>query len=396
MRNDEMDLDVQRSARPTRSAEAAGAWSVVTVLWRFGPRIAAMNGSLTLSRLAALGLIALFGAIMLSAPWFAEAQDDTTPLSAAFDLDTDNDDAKSMWSDGTTLWVGDDTDAKLYAYKLVEDPNTPAIEYGTRDSTKDIPGASGEAYYVTGDDTYLYVAAAALIGSTRDVFAYTLSDRNRASSKDFQYVNPPVIIVRAAATDGKHLWLSPTTSSAYAFRLVDDPDTTAVETYGSYDSSRTRTFSGIGALSGLYTDGVTMWATGGTGSTVGSVKVADGTAADCDFTLDDDNDDAFGIWSDGPTMYVVDEVDDKVYTYVNPCPPPEPNLIIVGILELDISRSRQRCHGYLQRSGSTKQPTSQCDGDFNPAVEHRRDCGYGFDDGGQPGLVDVYDGGLGN
>ena len=334
MRNDEMDLDVHRSARPTRPAEVVGR----DVPSRLGPRIAAMNGSLTLSRLAALGLVVLFGAIMLSAPWFAQAQDDNMPLSAAFDLDTANDDAKSMWSDGTTLWVGDDTDAKLYAYKLVDDPNTMANEYGTRDSAKDIPGASGEAYYVTGDDTYLYVAEAALDGSTRDVFAYTLSDRNRASSKDFQYVNPPVIIVRAAATDGKHLWLSPTTSSAYAFTLVDDPDTTAVETYGSYDSSRTRTFSGIGALSGLYTDGVTMWATGGTGSTVGSVKVADGTAADCDFTLDDDNDDAFGIWSDGPTMYVVDEVDDKVYTYVNPCPPVEPGLVL-SASSLDISEA---------------------------------------------------------
>ena len=72
-----------------RSAEAAGAWSV--------PRrvaIAATDRGKTeqpedeASRRA--GLAVAFGAIMLLAPWFAQAQDDNTALSAAFNLDSLN------------------------------------------------------------------------------------------------------------------------------------------------------------------------------------------------------------------------------------------------------------------------------------------------------------------
>ena len=229
MRNDEMESDVHRLARPTRSAEAAGAWSIVTVLRRLGPRIAAMKESVTLSRLAALSLVVLFGAIMLSAPWFAQAQDDTTPLSAAFDLDSLNTHARSMWSDGETMWVGDSTDEMIYAYKLVDDPSTTMVnEYGTRDSTKDITGPSSEAFYVTGDDTYLYAVEESLVGTERDVFAYNLADLSRAITKDFDYTESTfaITIVRALATDGEHVWLSPANSNANAYRLSDDLSTT--------------------------------------------------------------------------------------------------------------------------------------------------------------------------
>ena len=264
----------------------------------------------------------------------------TTP-ETDFDLDADNDDPKSMWSDGETLWVGDDTDAKVYAYKLVLDPHLEVNEYGARDSDKDITGPSNEAVYVTGDDTYIYVAEESLDGTTRDVFAYNLPDLTRAATKDFDYnkSSTTVQIVHALATDGKHVWLSPTTSVAYAFRLSDDSGTLADE-YGDRDSSRDLTIPGSGGLTGLYTDGEMMWGTratksGATTSTVESVNL-DGTAADCDFALHDDNDHAAGIWSDGPTMYVLDSDDDKIYTYSNPCPPPDPGLIL-SESALDIS-----------------------------------------------------------
>ena len=318
MRNDEMDLDVHRSSRPTRPAETAGAWSVVTVLRRLGPRIAAMNGSLTLSRLAALGLIAALCAIMLSAPWFAQAQDDNTPSNPAFDLHADNAAPKSIWSDGTTLWVGDDTDAEVYAYKLVDDPATTLVdEYGTRDSSKDITPPSPEAFLVTGDGDYLYLAEEALHGTTLDLFVYNLPGLSRASSKD---VDHSAFIVRGLASDGEYFWITPTTSQAKAFKLSD----------GSAVTSRDVTFPGSGQVTGLYTDGTTMWGTrySSHSTTVESVNL-DGTASECDFTLHEDNDQAFGIWSDGETMYVVDFIDAKVYTYVNPCAPTaDPGLIL--------------------------------------------------------------------
>ena len=45
------------------------------------------------------------------------------------------------------------------------------------------------------------------------------------------------------------------------------------------------------------------------------MKLSDGTEAGYDFTLHEDNDHAYGIWSNGETFYVVDADDDMVYTY---------------------------------------------------------------------------------
>ena len=50
-------------------------------------------------------------------------------------------------------------------------------------------------------------------------------------------------------------------------------------------------------------------------SVVRSVKLSDGTDAGYDFTLHEDNDHAYGIWSDGKTFYVVDADDAMIYTY---------------------------------------------------------------------------------
>ena len=50
-------------------------------------------------------------------------------------------------------------------------------------------------------------------------------------------------------------------------------------------------------------------------STVRSVKLSDGTGAGYDFPLHEENDHAYGVWSNGETFYVVDAVDAMIYTY---------------------------------------------------------------------------------
>ena len=63
----------------------------------------------------------------------------------------------------------------------------------------------------------------------------------RAEDRDFVYgglnVAGGVFIVRGTATDGRHLWITNTTSHAHAFRLFDDPETPEDE-YGRPDTSR--------------------------------------------------------------------------------------------------------------------------------------------------------------
>ena len=237
-----------------------------------------------------------------------------------FALHPENASPKSIWSDGETLWVGDDTAAKVFAYKLWDDPATEASEYGARDPGMDVPALGQEDFYVTGHGSRLYVAEESLDGASRDVFGYDLTDLTRAEDRDFVYgglnVAGGVMIVRGMATDGRHLWITNTTSHAHAFRLFDDPETPEDE-YGRPDASRKLTIPGRGQLKGLFTDGRTMWGVrfASNDASARSVKLSDGTEAEYDFPLHEDNDHAYGIWSDGETFYVVDADDAMIYTY---------------------------------------------------------------------------------
>ena len=237
-----------------------------------------------------------------------------------FALHPENADPKSIWSDGETLWVGDESARRVFAYKLWDDPGTAVSEYGTRDPGWDLPSLGDEDFYVTGHGPRLYVAEESLDGASRDVFGYDLTSFTRAEDRDFVYgglnVAGGVFIVRGMATDGRHLWITNTTSHAHAFRLFDDPETPGDE-YGRPDTSRKLTIPGRGQLRGLFTDGRTMWGVrfASNDASARSVKLSDGTDAGYDFPLHEDNDHASGIWSDGETFYVVDADDDMIYTY---------------------------------------------------------------------------------
>ena len=237
-----------------------------------------------------------------------------------FALHPENASPKSIWSDGETLWVGDDAAAKAFAYKLWDDPGTEASEYGTRYPGMDVPALGQEDFYVTGHGSRLYVAEESLDGASRDVFGYDLTNFARAEDRDFVYgglnVAGGVWIVRGMATDGRHLWITNTTSHAHAFRLFDDPETPEDE-YGRPDASRKLTMPDTGQLRGLFTDGRTMWGVrfASNDASVRSVKLSDGTEAGYDFPFHEDNDHAYGIWSDGETFYVVDADDAMIYTY---------------------------------------------------------------------------------
>ena len=67
-----------------------------------------------------------------------------------FALHPENADPKSIWSDGETLWVGDESARKVFAYKLWDNPGTAVSEYGTRDPGWDLPSLGDEDFYVTG------------------------------------------------------------------------------------------------------------------------------------------------------------------------------------------------------------------------------------------------------
>ena len=78
-----------------------------------------------------------------------------------------------VWSNGTTVWIADTTDAALYAYTQAD---------GARDANKDITLHSDNSTPagIWSDDTTFWVADQL----NAKVFAYTLSDRSRDLDKD--------------------------------------------------------------------------------------------------------------------------------------------------------------------------------------------------------------------
>ena len=232
------------------------------------------------------------------------------------DLDSDNDNPRSVWSDGTTLWVGDITDAKAYGYEL-------SGTYGTRDSAKDISGLTLWSHVVTGDSTRLWVGDHSQGGSNLHplAYAYSLPGLARVSSEDFalrSFQGSSMVGVHindAMATDGNYMWVADTSSVVQAFRLFDDPMTSADE-YGTKDTSRDFSFGSSFNAQGMFTDGETIWGVDEENLTARAVRLADGTRyTSRDVALDPGNANAVGIWFNGVTMFVVDHVDDKIYTY---------------------------------------------------------------------------------
>ena len=89
------------------------------------------------------------------------------------DLHSDNANPTGIWSDGTTLWVADDTDDKLYAYTLSTEARddtkdiTLDVQPDENDNENDNPSA------LWGNTTHIYVAENEAYDDT--IYAYTIN-----------------------------------------------------------------------------------------------------------------------------------------------------------------------------------------------------------------------------
>ena len=94
-----------------------------------------------------------------------------------FNLDSDNDNASGIWSDGRTMWVAQDVpDVKIFAYKLGGGQRQP-----TKDFTLLIASGNTNPVSIWSDGITMYVADDA----DNKVYAYNMSDKLRDSSKEF-------------------------------------------------------------------------------------------------------------------------------------------------------------------------------------------------------------------
>ena len=216
--------------------------------------------------------------------------------------DAGNDHPVGLWSDGTTLWVADDFDDKLFAYKTSDK---------TRDATKDFTLTADNSFPIDiwSDGATLWVAD----DGGDKIFAYRMSDRTRDSDKDFNTLsaagntNPQGIW-----SDGTTLWVADSADNKlYAYVLeskAHDPTKDIALTGGNADPR------------GLWSDGTTLWVADISDDKLYAYVLENGNRDSAkDFTAAvlraAGNTAPQGIWSDRSTLWVADSFDDKLYAY---------------------------------------------------------------------------------
>ncbi len=253
------------------------------------------------SRIAPGPTPALTVRILDTDPFAHNPSEDFDTLSAA-----GNTNPEGIWSDGTTMWVADTADDKIYAYNLA----TKAREEGKEFNTLAAAGnnnpegiwSNGTTMWVVdeGDDT---------------IYAYNMSTKARDSDKDINILSgegdgfPDHIW-----SNGRTIWLAdPVPDKIFAYDLTTK-ERDAEKDFDTLDAGNT-------VAEGLWSDGTTMWVADQNPDKIFAYDLASKERdADKEFnTLDDAaNNIPSGLWSDGKTMWVADYEDGKIYAYYMP------------------------------------------------------------------------------
>ena len=238
-----------------------------------------------------------------------------------------NTNALGIWSDGTTMWVahrpethiGDTSSAKLFAYNMATKARDSAKDFNTLDAAgNDNPRG------LWSDGSTMWVVDR----SDEKIYAYDMATKARVSSKEFNglYRSDDEDVPKAEPfgiwSDGETMW------------VVDDGDT-KIYAYDMDTKARksSQDFQGLGETgnqlpSALWADSTTMFVSNGYGRIYAYWR-SNKAPNPARYISIPDNSKAFGIWSDGSTMWVSDSGKDKIHAYALPEPVPPPDTLSV-------------------------------------------------------------------
>ena len=213
-----------------------------------------------------------------------------------------------LWSNGTTTWISEADERKIFAYDAV----TKA-----RDSAKDIDWldpVTGYSIGIWSDGTIFWVSDWA----DDNIYPYVhasetliLADTIALDSVDALPRNGSP---RSIWSDGETMWVAERTGShVFAYDVATgDRDASKEIAVAATPNDEPR---------GLWSNGVTMWVSDDEDDKIYAYTLATGaraSALDFNTLIDAGNKKPSGIWSDGVTMWVLDEQDKKVYAYNMP------------------------------------------------------------------------------
>ena len=227
--------------------------------------------------------------------------------------EAENDDPEGIWSDGTTMWVADSSDSKIYAYNISNKARVSSKDFDTLDSAgNDSPEG------IWSDGTTMWVADY----SDDKIYAYNMSNKARVSSKDFDTLD-------SAGNDSPEgIWSDGTTM------WVADYSDDKIYAYNMSNKARVsrKDFDTLeGAKNdhprGIWSDGATMWVADSSDDKIYAYNISNKarvSSKDFDTLEGAKNDHPRGIWSDRTTMWVADSSDEKIYAYRAPEMAPAP------------------------------------------------------------------------
>ena len=208
-----------------------------------------------------------------------------------------------IWSDGTTMWVADVQEGKLYGYNLSTKARDMSKDLDEPDSH--ISGPRG----IWSDGTTMWVSAF----SVGRLYAFDLATDTRDASKDFDTLSDAGNeFATAFWSDGSTMWVVDSAAvKVFAYNMATkarDPD----KDINSLDDA------GNLFPSGAWSDGATLWISDADHAKIYAYRLSDGVRdaeKDFDTLRAAGNSVPRDIWSDGITMWVADSEGDKIFSY---------------------------------------------------------------------------------
>ena len=227
--------------------------------------------------------------------------------------DAGNDNPRGIWSDGTTMWVVDDGDSKIYAYILNTKARDSAKDFNTLDAAgNDSPTG------IWSDDTTMWVAD----GSDDKLYAYNMATKARDSDKDFNTLeNAENERPEGIWSDGTTMWVADASDDKIYAYSMDSKARVSSKDFNTLENAENERPEGI------WSDGTTMWVADYSDDKIYAYNLSTkARVSSKDFdTLDAArNDNPTGLWSDRTTVWVADYSDDKIYAYNAPEMAPAP------------------------------------------------------------------------
>ena len=224
-----------------------------------------------------------------------------------------------IWSDGTTMWVVDYLDLKLYAYTLATGARNEDREF-------DLDPANASPHGLWSDGRTIWVGSRSTVNLK--LFAYTLKDDTTTTGTDAKGQREPTkdILLDASNNAASGIWSNETDTvwvaeqledKLYAYTLNIGSDGLAGPNHGMRKTGSDITLQGSANLWGIWSDGTTMWEGDNSAKSIRAYTLATGEREESkDIPFAPYQSHTWGIWSDGSTMWTVHDKSQRLpYVY---------------------------------------------------------------------------------